>query len=107
MNNDLENIWLVYMIRCSDNSLYTGIIKYIKRRYKEHFEGKGAKYTRMRPPKEICCIFKVENRSLAGKLEYFIKKLSKKEKEFLIFEEKNKKDFIKIVKQKLKIEIFL
>ncbi|WP_300345071.1 GIY-YIG nuclease family protein [Fusobacterium sp.] len=107
MNNNIKKPWFLYMIRCEDNSIYTGITTDIERRYKEHREGKGAKYTRIRKPKEICCFFQLENRSSAGRLECFIKKLSKKEKEFLIFDEKNKKNFLELAEKELKIKINL
>ncbi len=107
MNESIQYNWFVYMIRCGDDSIYTGITTDIERRYKEHESGKGAKYTRVRKVKEICAVFKVENRSSAGKLEYFIKKLTKKEKEFLIFSEKNKKYFIKSAEEKLNFKISL
>ena len=61
----------------------------------------------MRKPIKICTVFQVEDRSSAGKLEYFIKNLSKKEKEILISDEKNKKKFINYAEEKLKIKINL
>ncbi len=45
--------WFLYMLRCSDLSLYTGITKDIERRFKKHSEGKGARYTRTRRPLEV------------------------------------------------------
>ena len=107
MNENNIKEWFVYIIRCCDNSLYTGITTDVKRRYNEHISGKGAKYTRVKKPIEICAIFKVENRSIAGKLEYFIKNLSKKEKEILILNEESKKIFGKYIEEKLKIKINL
>lgn len=107
MNESCNKTWFVYMIRCFDNSIYTGITTDVERRYKEHCEGKGAKYTKVRKPKEICACFKVKNRSEAGKLEYFIKNLTKKEKENLISGEKNKKIFLKYAEEHLKFKIIL
>jgi putative endonuclease len=76
------------MLRCSDNSLYTGITTNIKRRIDEHNglggKGAGAKYTRMRQPVELVYQEQVESRSQAGKREAALKKLSKKDKEALL-----------------------
>lgn len=107
MNDKIKKEWFVYMIRCMDSSLYTGITTDVKRRYEEHERGRGAKYTKVRKPVEICAVFQAEDRSSAGKLEYFIKKLTKKEKEILISDEKNKKNFINYAEEKLKIKINL
>ena len=76
--------WYVYMLRCNDNSIYTGITNNLNKRIKNHKSGKGAKYLRGRLPvqivyKEICI-----NRSQACKREIFIKKLNKNNKEILI-----------------------
>lgn len=107
MNEKDKDLWFVYILRCEDDSLYTGITNNLEKRYKKHLNGTGAKYTKIRKPKEICIFFMVKNRSEASKLEVYIKKLSKKEKEFLILDEKNKKIFIKNVKIFLNIEINL
>lgn len=76
--------WYVYILRCSDSSLYTGITKDINRRYKEHISGKGAKYTRSRKPEKIEKIIECDNRSEATKLELKIKKMKKIDKENFI-----------------------
>ncbi|MCJ8343825.1 MAG: GIY-YIG nuclease family protein [Cetobacterium sp.] len=72
--------WYIYLLRCKDNSLYTGITTDIERRFKEHREGKGAKYTKAKGVINI-------------KLEYKIKKLTKKYKEILIKYDKSIVDF--------------
>lgn len=105
MNDTNIKLWYVYMIRCDDNSLYTGITTDLNRRFCEHKEGRGAKYTRNKKPIEISTFFILNDRSEASKLEYFIKKLSKSEKEFLILNEKNKKVFIKEAEIRLNIKI--
>ena len=78
--------WFVYMIRCSDDSLYTGMTKDVQRRVEEHKHSNflGAKYTRMRRP--ICLVFceSLETRSQAAKRERKIKRLTRKGKEALI-----------------------
>lgn len=79
-------MFFVYMMRCKDNSLYTGITTDVKRRFIEHTQDnkKGAKYTRARTPISVDAVWSAENRSSASKLEAFIKCLTKKEKEALI-----------------------
>jgi len=81
----------VYMLRCSDNSLYTGWCKDLDHRLKTHNSGKGAKYTRSRLPVKLVFYKEIENKSQALKEEIRIKKFSKKKKEELvkIFNEKN------------------
>lgn len=107
MNDINQKLWYVYMIRCEDNSLYTGITTDTERRFQEHKEGKGAKYTRNRKPVEFAAVFSLKNRSEASSLEFFIKKLTKKEKEFYISSEKNKKSFIKFAEERLNLKINL
>jgi putative endonuclease len=76
--------WVVYILKCSDDTLYTGITNDIENRLKKHNEGKGAKYTRGRTPVVLMASFVVESKSLALKEEYRIKKLNKEEKLNLI-----------------------
>ncbi len=74
-------MWHVYILKCSDSSLYTGITTDIKRRVKEHnFSVKGAKYTRGRRPVECIYTENVDDKSSASKREWEIKKMSKAEK---------------------------
>lgn len=79
-------MYYTYMLRCEDNSIYTGITTNLERRMKEHFEkdDKCAKYTRRHTAKKLECAWQSENRILASKLEYAIKHISKEEKEKLI-----------------------
>ena len=74
------------MLRCEDNSIYTGITTDIKRRMEEHFSKdiKCAKYTKSHKPIKLECVWESENKVLASKLEYRIKTLNKKQKEELI-----------------------
>lgn len=87
-------MYYTYMLRCEDNSIYTGITVNLERRMKEHFEKdkKCAKYTFRHTAKKLECAWKSENRVLASKLEYAIKQLSKIQKEELI--ENNKLEII-------------
>ena len=81
--------WFVYMVRCSDDTFYTGMTMDVQRRIEEHRHSNslGAKYTRTRRP--ICLVYceGLETRSLATKREREIKRLTRKKKEDLI--EKN------------------
>ncbi|NRA53638.1 MAG: GIY-YIG nuclease family protein [Gammaproteobacteria bacterium] len=80
-----ESAWFVYMVRCRDNSLYSGVTTDLARREHEHNSSvKGAKYTRVRRPVSLVFSQAVANRSMAGKLEARLKKLTKKNKERLI-----------------------
>src|ERR1019366_5158898 len=73
--------WFVYLIRCSDNSIYTGVTTDVERRVKEHNESKrGAKYTKTRRPVSLIKSFEVSTKSEALKMEYRIKQLSRAEK---------------------------
>ena len=78
--------WSVYIIRCANNALYTGITTDIERRLKEHRgkNGKGAKALKGKGPLQMVWHTSVENRSVASKLEYQIKQLNKPSKEQLI-----------------------
>jgi len=79
-------MYYVYMLRCMDNSIYTGITTDIERRLQEHFskDKKCAKYTSRHIAKKLECVWNTENRALASKLEYHIKTLNKRQKEALI-----------------------
>jgi len=79
------NNWFVYMLRCIDNSLYTGITTNVVRRVKEHNGEKSAtRYTRARQPVALVYQESVESRSEALKREAQLKKLSKQQKEALL-----------------------
>ena len=78
-------MYYIYMLRCKDNSVYTGITTNIEKRMNEHFtKNNGAKYTYTHNAKKLECVWETENRVLASKLEYHIKKLKKSQKEELI-----------------------
>jgi len=74
----------VYMLRCSDNSIYTGYTTDLKKRLDTHNKGKGAKYTRTRLPVDLLYFEEFSTKSSALKREYAIKQLSKKQKENMI-----------------------
>lgn len=80
-----NKIWYVYIVKCKDSTLYTGITTDPDRRILEHnTSSKGAKYTKTRRPVKLVYFEIFENRSLASKREYEIKKMSRKEKLELI-----------------------
>ena len=85
-------MYYVYMLRCEDNSIYTGITTNIERRMNEHFfnlNDKAAKYTKSHKPARLEAVFKFDSRSSASKEEYRIKHLNKEEKEKIISKYKN------------------
>jgi putative endonuclease len=79
-----EAAWTVYILRCADGTLYTGIAPDVEKRLQKHNEGKGAKYTRGRTPVELVYREEYPNRAEASKREYQIKQLSRAEKLALI-----------------------
>lgn len=73
--------WYLYILRCADGSLYTGITTDLERRTHEHNQGKaGAKYTKARRPVELIYSEAVDSRSVAAKREAAIKKMSRQNK---------------------------
>ena len=88
----MSDLWYVYILRCSDNSLYTGIATDVDRRVDEHNQDNtlGARYTRARRPVKLVYREEVETRSEALKREYAIKQLSKKDKEVLVYQYSDK-----------------
>ena len=79
-------MYYIYMLRCKDNSIYTGITTDVMRRFYQHRgeRGGGAKYTKSRIPLRIEMVWECESRAEASRLEYRIKKLSKTDKEKII-----------------------
>ena len=77
-------MYYTYMIRCEDNSIYTGITNNVENRMKQHMTLKGAKYTKSHKVEKIEALWRSKDKSLASKLEYHIKQLTKKQKEELI-----------------------
>ena len=74
----------VYLLRCADDTLYTGYTTDVERRVAEHDAGEGAKYTRGRTPVELVHVEEYASRSAAMSREYEIKQLSRAQKERLI-----------------------
>ena len=78
-----ESDHYVYILRCADDTLYTGYTTDVERRVAEHDSGEGAKYTRGRTPVELVHVESYGSRSAAMSREYEIKQLSRSEKESL------------------------
>lgn len=76
----MENTWYLYILRCADGSLYTGITTDVEKRLEAHRSGKGAKYTRGRAPLELVYREECENHSAALKRECQVKALPRTEK---------------------------
>lgn len=78
----------IYILRCEDDSLYTGITKDLYHRMDAHYYGKkeGAKYTKSHKPKEILMVWTTEEWSDACRLEYFIKSLTRSKKNEIVSE---------------------
>ena len=79
--------WTVYILRCGDGTLYTGCTNNLPRRLAAHQSGRGAKYTRSRPPVALAYQETAKDKSAALRRELAIKRLTRREKLALI--EKN------------------
>ena len=98
-------MYYTYMLRCEDDSIYTGITTDLDRRFKQH-QGKvqgGAKYTKSRMPLRYEMAWKSPDRQSASKLEYRLKRLTKQEKETLI---KAPESFEKLLADKLDVSTY-
>ena len=80
----MDKVWFVYLLRCGDGSLYTGITTDVERRLEAHRSGKGAKYTRGRAPLELVYREECGDHSAALKRELEIKAMPREEKMKLI-----------------------
>ncbi|WP_192873564.1 GIY-YIG nuclease family protein [Klebsiella pneumoniae] len=76
--------WFLYLIRTADNRLYTGITTDVPRRFRQHQAGKGAKASRGKGDLQLAFSHEVGEHSLALRLEYRVKQLTKREKERLV-----------------------
>jgi putative endonuclease len=86
LNSAEAKLWFIYILRCADNSLYTGITLDVSKRLDQHngVDKNGAKYTMARRPVKLVYQEISHSRSDASKREYVIKSLKKSEKELLI-----------------------
>jgi putative endonuclease len=74
----------VYVVRCADGTLYTGVARNVRRRVADHEAGRGARYTRGRGPLTLCAVRRCKTKGDALSLEYAVKRLSREEKEWVI-----------------------
>lgn len=81
-----------YIVKCKDDSLYTGWTNNIEKRMEDHNSGKGAKYTKPRIPVELVYYEEFETKEEAMSREYFIKKMSRSEKLRLISSQSQNED---------------
>ena len=77
-------MWFVYIVRCADRSLYTGVTTDATRRVAEHNDGRGARYTRARAPVSLVYLECVEDRGAALRREYEIKRMTAEGKQRLL-----------------------
>jgi predicted GIY-YIG superfamily endonuclease len=80
----MDKKWYLYILRCADGTLYTGITTDVEARLEAHRSGKGAKYTRGRSPLELVYREECEDHSQALKRELAVKAMSREEKQKLI-----------------------
>ena len=80
----MEGKWYVYILRCADDTLYTGITNDLARRLKAHNAGTASKYTRVRRPVDLVYQEEVETKGDALRREYQIKAMSRIQKQALI-----------------------
>lgn len=79
-NSASTKTWHVYLIECRDGSIYTGIALDVAARYAAHVAGKGARYTRSRPPQRLLAVFAMEDKSSALREELRIKRMTAAQK---------------------------
>ncbi|MBT3310631.1 MAG: GIY-YIG nuclease family protein [Desulfobacterales bacterium] len=100
--------WVVYLVRCSDKSLYCGITNDLKKRLEAHNSGKGAKYTRSRRPVKLVVTSSEMTKSDALKLEYRVKQVPADRKYYVLIEKENEivmdlKETLNVVSRDIKV----
>lgn len=81
----MNSMHYVYILRCADDTLYTGWTTDVEKRVAAHNSGKGAKYTRARLPVELVYTEEFDDKVEAQRREYAIKQLTRSEKEVIIY----------------------
>ena len=79
-----SDTWFLYIVRCVDGTLYTGIARDVEARMAAHDAGKGARYTRGRGPLTLCAVRRLRSKGAALSLEHAIKQLPRSAKEQLL-----------------------
>lgn len=87
LNREIMSEWYLYMVRCRDGSLYTGVATDVERRLAQHRAGTGSRYLRGRGPLELVFQRQAGGRSEALRLEARVKRLSRARKEKLLTDE--------------------
>ncbi len=72
--------WFLYLLECTDGSIYTGITVDVEARLAAHLAGRGARYTRSHPPRKVLASFEYADRASASKAEYAMKQFTAAEK---------------------------
>ncbi|CAM2160997.1 MULTISPECIES: GIY-YIG nuclease family protein [Paraburkholderia] len=75
--------WFLYLLECADGSVYTGIAIDVAARFAQHADGTGARYTRSRKPVQVLAQFELADRASASRAEYWVKRLTPREKRAL------------------------
>ena len=83
MARRVHDVWFVYLARCADGTLYTGIARDVAARIAAHDAGKGARYTRGRGPLAVCAVRRCTSKGDALRLELAVKALPREAKERL------------------------
>jgi putative endonuclease len=78
-----QDVWFVYLARCRDGTLYTGIARDVAARIAAHDAGRGARYTRGRGPLTLCAVRRCPSKGFALRLEHAVKRLTRAAKEEL------------------------
>lgn len=89
--NATDASWYVYMLRCADGTIYTGIARDVDRRCKQHNSGKASRYTRSRLPVELIHLETHGSQSDALKREAHIKSMPRRQKECLCVDKKSRR----------------
>lgn len=80
----MTQAWYVYLLECSNDSIYTGIAVDVEARLQQHRSGKGARYTRAWPPRRLLAVIAYPDRTSAARAEYAIKQQTRAAKWLLI-----------------------
>lgn len=84
LNRETSEAWYLYMLRCRDGSIYTGITNDLFGRWRAHRGGRGARYTRSFPPEEMLAAWHFPKRGVAARAEALVKGLSARRKRRLV-----------------------
>ena len=94
-------MWVVYLVRCADHTLYCGITNDLAARLAAHAAGKGAKYTRGRGPLELVAVQRCRDKRVALRIEHAVKRLSRPEK--LALDAQRLRSIAAIARRKLRV----